>query len=170
MAVNSFADKLVKKIFGSSSDIFLKNVKPIIQQINDWEPKLQAMSDDELKAQTPKFKEMIARHIEGIDDKEERRKAEQEILHKILPEAFATVREGSRRVTGMRHFDVQMIGGIILHQGRIAEMKTGEGKTLVATLPAYLNALTNRAQQHGIDFIRMFRSLAKPAVAQCIPR
>ena len=144
MAVNSFADKLVKKIFGSSSDIFLKNVKPIIQQINDWEPKLQAMSDDELKAQTPKFKEMIARHIEGIDDKEERRKAEQEILHKILPEAFATVREGSRRVTGMRHFDVQMIGGVALHQGRIAEMRTGEGKTLVATLPSYLNGLTGR--------------------------
>jgi preprotein translocase subunit SecA len=144
MAVNSFADKLVKKIFGSSSDIFLKNVKPIIQQINDWEPKLQAMSDDELKAQTPKFKEMITRHIEGIDDKEERRKAEQEILHKILPEAFATVREGSRRVTGMRHFDVQMIGGVALHQGRIAEMRTGEGKTLVATLPSYLNGLTGR--------------------------
>ncbi|MBX7054006.1 MAG: preprotein translocase subunit SecA [Pyrinomonadaceae bacterium] len=144
MAVNSFADKLVKKIFGSSSDIFLKNVKPIIQQINDWEPKLQALSDDDLKAQTPKFKEMIARHIEGIEDKDDRRKAEQEILHQILPEAFATVREGSRRVTGMRHFDVQMIGGVALHQGRIAEMRTGEGKTLVATLPSYLNGLTGR--------------------------
>ncbi len=144
MAVNSFADKLVKKIFGSSSDIFLKNVKPVVQQINEWEPKLQAMSDDELKAQTPKFKEIIARHIEGIEDKEDRRKAEQEILHQILPEAFATVREGSRRVTGMRHFDVQMIGGIALHQGRIAEMRTGEGKTLVATLPSYLNGLTGR--------------------------
>ncbi|HQZ98235.1 MAG TPA: hypothetical protein PLP21_18090, partial [Pyrinomonadaceae bacterium] len=130
MAVNSFADKLVKKIFGSSSDIFLKNVKPIIQQINDWEPKVQAMSDDELKAQTPRFKEIIAKHLEGIDDKIERRKAEQEILNQLLPEAFATVREGSRRVTGMRHFDVQMIGGVALHQGRIAEMRTGEGKTL----------------------------------------
>ena len=144
MATNKFADKLVKKIFGSSSDIFLKNVKPIIQQISDWEPRLKAMSDEELQAQTPKFKEMIARHIEGIDDKEQRRKAEQEILHQILPEAFATVREGSRRVTGMRHFDVQMIGGVALHQGRIAEMRTGEGKTLVATLPSYLNGLTGR--------------------------
>ena len=144
MAVNSFADKLVKKIFGSSSDIFLKNVKPVIQQIADWEPKLQAMSDDELKAQTPKFKQIIENALDGITDKEERRKAEQEILNEILPEAFATVREGSRRVTGMRHFDVQMIGGVALHQGRIAEMRTGEGKTLVATLPSYLNGLTGR--------------------------
>ena len=144
MAVNSFADKLVKKIFGSSSDIFLKNVKPTVVQINDWEPKVQAMSDEELQAQTPKFKEIIVNALAGIDDKEERRKAEQAILHDILPEAFATVREGSKRVTGMRHFDVQMIGGIALHQGRIAEMRTGEGKTLVATLPSYLNGLTGR--------------------------
>ncbi|MDM7921094.1 MAG: preprotein translocase subunit SecA [Pyrinomonadaceae bacterium] len=144
MAVNSFADKLVKKIFGSSSDIFLKQVKPIVAQINDWESKIEGLSDDELKAQTPKFKEQVARAIEGIEDKNERRKAEQEVLHQILPEAFATVREASRRVTGMRHFDVQMIGGVALHQGRIAEMRTGEGKTLVATLPSYLNALTGR--------------------------
>ncbi|MBK8466665.1 MAG: preprotein translocase subunit SecA [Chloracidobacterium sp.] len=144
MAVNSFADKLVKKIFGSSSDIFLKNVAPIIDQINAWEPKLEKLSDAELQAQTPKFKEMIVNRLEGIDDKEERRKAEQEILSEILPEAYATVREGSRRVTGMRHFDVQMIGGVALHQGRIAEMRTGEGKTLVATLPSYLNGLTGR--------------------------
>ncbi|HRA40537.1 MAG TPA: hypothetical protein PK108_08275, partial [Pyrinomonadaceae bacterium] len=144
MAVNSFADKLVKKIFGSSSDIFLKNVKPVVTQIQDWEAKVEKLTDEELQAQTPKFKEMIARAIEGIEDKEARRKAEQEVLNQILPEAFATVREGSRRVTGMRHFDVQMIGGIALHQGRIAEMRTGEGKTLVATLPSYLNGLTGR--------------------------
>lgn len=144
MAVNSFADKMVKKIFGSSSDIFLKKVKPTVAEINGWEPKIEKLSDDELKAQTPKFKEIIAKHLEGIEDKVERRKAEQDILHDILPEAFATVREASRRVTGMRHFDVQMIGGIALHQGRIAEMRTGEGKTLVATLPSYLNGLTGR--------------------------
>jgi preprotein translocase subunit SecA len=144
MAVNSFADKLVKKIFGSSSDIFLKNVAPIVEQINAWEPKLKDLSDEQLQAQTPKFKEIIAKHLQGIDDKDERRKAEQDILNEILPEAFATVREGSRRVTGMRHFDVQMIGGVALHQGRIAEMRTGEGKTLVATLPSYLNGLTGR--------------------------
>lgn len=144
MPVNSFADKIVKKIFGSSSDIFLKQARPIVAQINEWEPKIQKLSDEELKAQTPKFKEIIARHLEGISDKTERRRAEQEILHELLPEAFATVREASRRVTGMRHFDVQMIGGIALHQGRIAEMRTGEGKTLVATLPSYLNALLGR--------------------------
>jgi preprotein translocase subunit SecA len=144
MPVNSFADKFVKKIFGSSSDVFLKNVKTTVAQINAWEPELQKLSDAELQAQTPKFKKMIADHLNGIEDKDERRKAEQDILNQILPEAFATVREGSRRVTGMRHFDVQMIGGVALHQGRIAEMRTGEGKTLVATLPSYLNGLTGR--------------------------
>ncbi len=144
MAVNSFADKIVKKIFGSSSDIFLKKVKPIVVEINALEADIQKLSDEELKAQTPKFKQMIASRLEGITDGTERRKAEQEILRKILPEAFATVREASKRVTDMRHFDVQLIGGIALHEGRIAEMRTGEGKTLVATLPSYLNALTGR--------------------------
>ncbi|MEJ7624645.1 MAG: preprotein translocase subunit SecA [Pyrinomonadaceae bacterium] len=156
MAVNSFADKLVKKVFGSSSDIFLKNVRPAIAQISDWEPKIEKLSDDELKAQTPKFKEMISGHLDGIEDKIERRKAEQEILAEVLPEAFATVREASRRVTGMRHFDVQMIGGVALHQGRIAEMRTGEGKTLVATLPSYLNGLTGR----GVNVITVNDYLA----------
>src|SRR4051812_33569698 len=141
MAHNSFADKLVKKIFGSSSDVFLKNVKPIVAQINAFEPQIQAMTDEQLQAQTPKLKEIVANRLSGIEDKDERRRAEQEVLHEILPEAFATIREASKRVTGMRHFDVQMIGGVALHQGRIAEMRTGEGKTLVATLPSYLNAL-----------------------------
>ncbi len=144
MAVNSFADKLVKKIFGSSSSIFLKKIKPIVAQINDLEPSIQTLSDDELKAKTQEYKDRIAAAIDGIGDQEERRKREQEVLHEILPEAFAVMREASVRVTGMRHFDVQLIGGIALHQGRIAEMRTGEGKTLVATLPSYLNALTGR--------------------------
>ncbi|MBK7704258.1 MAG: preprotein translocase subunit SecA [Acidobacteria bacterium] len=144
MPVNSFADKLVKKIFGSSSDIFLKKVKPTVAQINALEASMQKLSDDELKAKTIEFKERIARAVDGIDDQIERRKREQEALHDILPEAFAAMREASVRVTGMRHFDVQMIGGVALHQGRIAEMRTGEGKTLVATLPSYLNALTGR--------------------------
>ena len=144
MAVNSFADKIVKKIFGSSSDIFLKKVKPTVQEINDLESSVQKLSDNELKAKTVEFKERIQRELEGIEDQTERRKKEQEILHEILPEAFAVVREASVRVTGMRHFDVQLIGGIALHQGKIAEMRTGEGKTLVSTLPAYLNGLTGR--------------------------
>src|SRR5688572_31231576 len=144
MAVNKFADILVKKVLGSSSDIFLKNVKPVIAEINGLESRIEKLSDEELKAQTPRFQEIISSRLNGIDDKTERRKAEQGVLKEILPEAFATVREASRRVTGMRHFDVQLIGGIALHEGRIAEMRTGEGKTLVATLPSYLNALTGR--------------------------
>ena len=92
MPVNSFADKLVKKIFGSSSDVFLKMARPIVAQINDLEPQIEKLSDDELKAQTTKFKEQIATALEGIEDKDERRKAEQDILHELLPEAFATVR------------------------------------------------------------------------------
>jgi len=144
MAVNSFVDKFFKKVLGSNSDVFLKKINPIVGQIAAFESTLEKLSDEDLQAQTVKLKERIASHLDGITDKEERRKAEQNILNEILPEAFATVREASKRVTGMRHFDVQMIGGIALHQGRIAEMRTGEGKTLVSTLPAYLNALTGR--------------------------
>ena len=144
MAVNSLVDKFFKKVLGSNSDVFLKKIKPIVQQINDLEPSVQKLSDDELKAKTVAFKERINNALAGIEDKEERRKKEQDILNEILPEAFAAVREASVRVTGMRHFDVQLIGGIALHQGRIAEMRTGEGKTLVSTLPAYLNGLTGR--------------------------
>src|SRR5215203_3133212 len=144
MAVNSFADKLVKKIFGSSSDIFLKKVRPVVEQINALEPAMQRLSDEELQAKTEEYKARVAGALEGITDTDERRKREQEVLNEILPEAFATIREASKRVTGMRHFDVQLIGGIAQHQGRISEMRTGEGKTLVATLPSYLNALTGR--------------------------
>ncbi len=144
MAVNSFADKLVKKIFGSSSDVFLKKVKPVVDQINALEPSVQKLSDEQLQAKTGEFKQRVADALEGITNKDERRKREQSILNEILPEAFAVMREASVRVTGMRHFDVQLIGGIALHQGRISEMRTGEGKTLVATLPSYLNALTGR--------------------------
>src|SRR6478672_11603413 len=140
----NFADKFLTKVFGSENERFLKRIQPIIDQINALEPSLEKLTDDELRARTVRFKEQVASALEGIEDKDERRKREQEILNELLPEAFATVREGSRRVTGMRHFDVQMIGGIALHQGRIAEMRTGEGKTLVATLPSYLNGLTGR--------------------------
>jgi preprotein translocase subunit SecA len=144
MAVNSFADKLVKKIFGSSSDIFLKKVKPVVEQINALEPSMQALTDEQLQAKTAEYKQRVERALDGIEDQTERRRREKEVLNELLPEAFATMREASRRVTGMRHFDVQLIGGVALHQGRISEMRTGEGKTLVATLPSYLNALTGR--------------------------
>ena len=137
-------DKFFNKILGSNTDRYLKKIAPVIAEINAIEPKLKSLSDEDLRARTDKFKEQINNALSGIEDKDERRKREQEILHQILPEAFATVREASVRVTGMRHFDVQLIGGLVLHQGKIAEMRTGEGKTLVSTLPAYLNALTGR--------------------------
>jgi preprotein translocase subunit SecA len=140
----SSIDKVLTKIFGSSNERFLKGIQPTIQQINALEPSIKALSDDELKAKTAEFKERVARAVEGIEDKDKRKAREQEILNEILPEAFAVVREASVRTIGLRHFDVQLIGGLVLHQGKIAEMKTGEGKTLVSTLPAYLNALTGR--------------------------
>jgi preprotein translocase subunit SecA len=117
------------KVFGSKNERELKKVQPIIEQINALETDLRALSDDQLKGHTAKFKERL-QNGEPLDD--------------LLPEAFAVVREASRRTLNMRHFDVQLLGGIVLHQGKIAEMKTGEGKTLVATLPAYLNALTGK--------------------------
>jgi preprotein translocase subunit SecA len=140
--MSNIADKLLTKVFGSSNDRFLKNVKPVIGKINELEPSIKALSDDQLRAKTAEFKERVAVASVGITDKDQLFLRRQEILNEILPEAFAVVREGSVRATGMRHFDVQMIGGLVLHQGKIAEMRTGEGKTLVATLPSYLNALT----------------------------
>ncbi|REJ76369.1 MAG: preprotein translocase subunit SecA [Acidobacteria bacterium] len=157
MAVNSFADKIVKKIFGTETDQYLKAIKPRVEYINSLEPEIQKLSDDELKAQTEKFKKFVADAVEGIEDKDERRDAEQAALDEILPEAFATVREASIRVTGMRHFDVQLIGGMVLHEGKIAEMRTGEGKTLVSTLPAYLNGLTGR----GVHIVTVNDYLAR---------
>ena len=118
---------LFDKIFGTYSEKEVKKIKPIVEKINSLENEIQVLSDAELKAKTDYFKQEL-QNGKTLDD--------------ILPEAFAVVREASKRVLGMRHFDVQLIGGIVLHQGRIAEMKTGEGKTLVATLPVYLNALT----------------------------
>ncbi|MDX6529480.1 MAG: preprotein translocase subunit SecA [Blastocatellia bacterium] len=137
-------DKVLTKVFGSSNERFLKSVRPSIVEINEWEPEISALSDDELRARTLKFKEQVADAVKDAANKLERQRLEREALDEILPEAFAVVREASKRTTGMRHFDVQMIGGIVLHQGKISEMRTGEGKTLVATLPTYLNALTGR--------------------------
>ena len=122
-------NSLMKAVFGSSNDRYVKSIGKIVDQINALEPQLQSFSDDELRAQTDKFRAQLA-DGKTLDD--------------ILPEAFATVREASKRVLGMRHFDVQMIGGIVLHRGEIAEMRTGEGKTLVATLATYLNALEGK--------------------------
>ena len=133
---------IMKKIFKSYSEKEVKRVMPIVEKINGMEEEISKLSDHELRRKTDYFKNRLA-NGETLDD--------------ILPEAFAVVREASKRALGMRHFDVQLIGGIILHQGRIAEMKTGEGKTLVATLPVYLNALEGK----GVHVITVNDYLAK---------
>ncbi len=132
----------LEKVFGSYSDKEIKKIMPIVNKINSLEPEIEALSDEELRAKTDEFK---ARLADGAT------------LDDILPEAFAVVREASKRVLGLRHFDVQLIGGIVLHQGRIAEMKTGEGKTLVSTCPAYLNALAGK----GVHIVTVNEYLAK---------
>ncbi len=133
---------IFSKIFGTYSEKEVKRIRPIVDKINSLEPEMEKLTDIELTAKTAYFKEELAKG-KTLDD--------------ILPEAFAVVREASKRVLGMRHFDVQLIGGIILHQGRISEMKTGEGKTLVATLPVYLNALTGK----GVHVVTVNEYLAK---------
>lgn len=134
--------KFVKGIFGSKNERELKRMAPIVEEINRLEPQFQKLSDVELRAKTDEFKERISQG-ESLDD--------------LLPEAFAVVREAAVRDLGMRHFDVQLIGGVVLHEGKIAEMKTGEGKTLAATLPMYLNALTGR----GVHLVTVNDYLAR---------
>ena len=143
-------DKFLTKVFGSSNQRFLKSVQPLVNEINALEPSIKKLTDEELRARSGFFKEKVREAVSGIEDKDELKRVEREVLDEILPEAFAIVREASVRTTGMRHFDVQLIGGIVLHQGKIAEMRTGEGKTLVATLPSYLNALTGRGGVHVV--------------------
>src|SRR3954465_9253177 len=143
-------DKVLTKVFGSSNERFLKTVRPMIAQINEFEPAVKQLTDEQLREKTPEYKARIADVVKDSRDKDDRKYREQQVLNEILPEAFAVVREASVRTTGMRHFDVQMIGGVVLHQGKISEMRTGEGKTLVATLPSYLNALTGRGGVHVI--------------------
>ncbi len=134
--------KLLTQIFGSKNEREIKQLWPLVETINQFEPQMKSMSNAQLAAQTVKFKEMLGQGA-ALDD--------------LLPEAFATVREASLRTVQMRHFDVQLIGGVFLHKGRIAEMKTGEGKTLVATLPAYLNALTGK----GVHIVTVNDYLAR---------
>ncbi len=143
-------DKFLTKLFGSSNQRFLKSVQPLVVKINELEPSVKKLSDAELRSRTAFFKEQVKLNVADADGPADLKRRERAILDELLPEAFAVVREASVRTTGMRHFDVQMIGGIVLHQGKIAEMRTGEGKTLVATLPAYLNALTGRGGVHII--------------------
>lgn len=134
--------EIFKKIFGTHSEREVKRIRPIIEKINSYRETMHGLSDEELRGKTDEFKNRLEQG-ETLDD--------------ILPEAYATVREAGKRVLNMEHFDVQLIGGVILHQGRIAEMKTGEGKTLVCTLPAYLNALTEK----GVHVVTVNDYLAK---------
>ena len=133
---------LIDKIIGTKSERQIKKLQPIVNKINALEPKISKLTDEELKNQTVLFKERLAKG-ETLDD--------------LLPEAFATVREAAKRVLGLRPYDVQLLGGMVLHQGKIAEMRTGEGKTLVATLPSYLNALTGK----GVHVVTVNDYLAK---------
>lgn len=134
--------KLLTKVIGSRNDRTLRRLRKIVKEINNYEPTFEALSDEELKAKTVEFRQRLEQG---------------ETLDKLLPEAFATVREASKRVYGMRHFDVQLIGGMVLNAGQIAEMRTGEGKTLTATLPAYLNALAGK----GVHVVTVNDYLAK---------
>lgn len=127
---------MLKSLLGDPNERKVRKYKPLVTEINLAEEEIQKLSDDELRGKTAEFKQKLAKAKTRADEKE--------ILDEILPEAFAVVREAAKRVLGMRHFDVQLLGGIVLHEGQIAEMKTGEGKTLVATLPAYLNALSGK--------------------------
>ena len=131
------------KLFGDPNNNKIKKMMPIVEHINKLEPEFTKLTDEELKNKTLEFKKILAARQTSSDLKKDR-ELEKHALDAILPEAFATVREAGRRVLNMRHFDVQLLGGIFLHEGQIAEMRTGEGKTLVATLPAYLNALTSK--------------------------
>jgi preprotein translocase subunit SecA len=162
-------DALLGKVFGTKNEREIKRLMPNVAAISTLEPATQKLSDDELRAKTAEFRQRIQDRLKGIPDEpgaeperlkeidDERRKATNEVLDEILVEAFAVVREAGRRVLNMRHFDVQLIGGMVLHHGKIAEMKTGEGKTLVATLPVYLNALSGR----GVHVVTVNDYLAK---------
>ena len=174
-------DKVLTKIFGTANERLIKRLMPKVAAIGAMEADMKQMSDEQLRAKTAEFRariaERVAERLKGFENPDELRaegreadarevaeeraeaqdKAEREALDEILPEAFAVVREAGWRAVQMRHFDVQLIGGMVLHQGKIAEMKTGEGKTLVATLACYLNALAG----HGVHVVTVNDYLAK---------
>jgi len=147
---------LIAKVFGTKNEREIKRLTPRVEVINALEPSIEKLGDEQLRGKTEEFRRRIKDRLSQIPDEPdadpgrqkeleaERAAATYEVLDETLEEAFAVVREAGRRVLNMRHFDVQLIGGMVLHQGKIAEMKTGEGKTLVATLPVYLNALGGR--------------------------
>ena len=174
----------IKKVVGTKNEREIKRLRPLVELVNALEPEYQKLTDDELRAKTEQFKNRLQESTAAVrkeleeteagfesleaeqrEEHQERlaeldkqlRQAETDVLDELLPEAFAAVREASRRAIGLRHFDVQLIGGAVLHGGTIAEMRTGEGKTLVATLPLYLNTLTGR----GVHLITVNDYLAR---------
>jgi preprotein translocase subunit SecA len=149
--------KFVKVFGGDPNKREIEKTTSIVDQVNDLEKEFEALSDEELRAKTDAFRQRLSEEVAGIQDDDERHQVEQATLDELLPEAFAVVREAAKRTIGQRHFDVQIIGGLVLHQGKIAEMRTGEGKTLVATLPLYLNALTGR----GVHLVTVNDYLAR---------
>jgi preprotein translocase subunit SecA len=150
-------NKVVSAVFGTSNEREIKRLLPRVEEINALESAMKQLSDEQLKAKTVEFRQRIHERVDPIEDADEKEAALKAVLDEILPEAFAVAREAGWRVLQMRHFDVQLIGGIVLHQGKIAEMKTGEGKTLVATCPVYLNALAGR----GVHVVTVNDYLAK---------
>jgi len=150
-------NKLAAKVFGTSNERELKRIQPLVDEINALEPAMKQLSDEQLRSKTDEFRQRIRERVDAIEDADEKEQELKAALDEILPEAFAVVREAGWRVLQMRHFDVQLIGGVVLHQGKISEMKTGEGKTLVATLPVYLNALSGR----GVHVVTVNDYLAK---------
>src|SRR6201987_2217741 len=158
MDVERIVDSVVARFIGTKHERDIKVIQPVVSEINALEPAMQKLTDAELAAYTPRLKAEVQARLEGVEDNdpEIKQKLKEAIEPAIVP-AFAAVREAGQRTLGMRHFDVQLIGGIVLHQGKIAEMKTGEGKTLVATLPAYLNALAGR----GVHIVTVNDYLAR---------
>jgi preprotein translocase subunit SecA len=150
-------DKALTKVFGTANERAIKRMMPVVASINALESDVQKLSDEQLRAKTGEFRARIKARLEGITDADALKTAERAALDELLPEAFAVVREAGWRSVQMRHFDVQLIGGMVLHQGKISEMKTGEGKTLVATLSCYLNALAGR----GVHVVTVNDYLAK---------
>jgi preprotein translocase subunit SecA len=161
MQAADILNRIVAKFIGTKHERDIKVIMPLVAQINALEPAMQALSDDDLAAKTPELKKRVQDELGDIEPGEapykEFKQRVKDALDPVLPEAFAVVREAARRRLNMRHFDVQLIGGIVLHEGKIAEMKTGEGKTLVATLPAYLNALAGR----GVHIVTVNDYLAR---------
>ena len=158
MDVERIVDSVVARFIGTKHERDIKVIQPVVSEINALEPAMQKLTDVELAAYTPKLRAEVQGRLEGVEDNDPDIKQKlKEALEPAIVPAFAAVREAGRRSLGMRHFDVQLIGGVVLHQGKIAEMKTGEGKTLVATLPAYLNALAGR----GVHIVTVNDYLAR---------